>query len=523
LPFYNLVAELSYFYVFLKIIIRQKQLLGKFVNVNRILILCMLSFLAWPSIAQAQQIFISDPQKISTELIGYNILGKNKNGDVLIYKKYRFEDEIDIYDKQMSFKRRKEITIRSLDYETVEVYKTGDNIYHFYTHKDNKMQYLSVQHYNSDLEKKGAPVLLDSTSQKLGDSFTEFKITKANTSPYYLIYKYELSAGRIDKLFLLVMDAETKIQQKNDINLPDDGYSPILVKEMITDEGQPIFLFENDDFNCKKDKTVTQYTFVFPKNGNTWVSTNINGGDYCLDEMNYAFDVLNNKLTAICFLKDDNKDYMIGYKYLTIDIYSATIGTNFNYFYPTETLDEIAGLTKEKSIKNLPVYQIGSIIPRVDGGALMVAEYYDKTVENYEYTNYDPYYGYRTSSRQVEFYEYDDILLFSIQPNGSPNWNTVIRKKQLSREDRGVNSSYAILKGKEKLIFIFNEDVEQNSNVLQYETTADGVLDRKSLFNPNQQEVQIRPLSAEQISANEIIIPSIYKKNLSFVKLQIQK
>ena len=93
----------------------------------------------------------------------------------------------------------------------------------------------------------------------------------------------------------------------------------------------------------------------------------------------------------------------------------------------------------------------------------------------------------------------------------------------MSREDRGVNSSYAILKGKEKLIFIFNEDVEQNSNVLQYETTADGVLDRKSLFNPNQQEVQIRPLSAEQISANEIIIPSIYKKNLSFVKLQIQK
>ena len=31
----------------------------------------------------AQQIFISDPQKISTELIGYNILGKNKNGDAL--------------------------------------------------------------------------------------------------------------------------------------------------------------------------------------------------------------------------------------------------------------------------------------------------------------------------------------------------------------------------------------------------------------------------------------------------------
>ena len=50
--------------------------------------------------------------------------------------------------------------------------------------------------------------------------------------------------------------------------------------------------------------------------------------------------------------------------------------------------------------------------------------------------------------------------------------------------------------------------------------TATGELDRKSLFNANQQEVQIRPSSAEQISFNEIVIPSIYKKSLSFVKIK---
>ena len=103
---------------------------------------------------QAQQIYISDAQKISTELIGYNILGKTKNNDVLIYKKFRFEDEIDMYDRQMTFKRRKEITIKNMDYETVEVYMSGDRIYHFYTYKDNKTSYLTVQKYNLELEKK---------------------------------------------------------------------------------------------------------------------------------------------------------------------------------------------------------------------------------------------------------------------------------------------------------------------------------------------------------------------------------
>lgn len=469
---------------------------------------------------QAQKVFISDPQKISTELIGYNILGKNKNGDVMIYKKYRFEDEIDVYDKQMIFKRRKEISLKNIDYETVEVYQAGEQIFHFYTVKESKMNYLTVQQYNLDIEKKGDPKVLDSTSLKLGENYSEYKIAKAKNNPYVLIYKYELSAGRLDKLFLFVIDGETNIIQRNEINLPDENFSPILVKEFITDTGVPIFLFENDEFNCKKEKSTAQYQFVMPRNGNSYLSTDISSNDYCLGEMNFCYDNNAGKIIAMSFLKEDNKDYMIGYNFITLNPSTGEIITNYNYAFPQETLDEIAGLAKEKSIKNLPVYQIGNLIPRIDGGVMMIAEYYDKTVESYEYTNYDPYYGYRTSTRQVEFYEYDDILLFSIKSDGTPNWNSVIRKKQISREDRGVNSSFAILNGKQKLTFIFNEDIEQNSNVIEYEMTADGTLDRKSLFNANQQEVQLRPSSAEQISYNEIIIPSIYKKTLAFVKLQ---
>lgn len=473
-----------------------------------------------PEQLRAQDISISEPQKISTELIGYSILGRNKNGDVMIYKKYRFRDEIDILDKNMEFKRRKEFSVKNTDYETVEFYKSADYLFHFYSYRENKMSYLAAQQYTADLDKKGEPVLLDSSSQRLGENFTEWKISKAKTTPYFLIYKYELSNGRIDKLLCRVMDESARIIQHNDINLPDDQFSPILVRDAITDDGTPIFLFSNDDFNCKKEKTGTQYLYVFPKNENNVLYTEMTSTEYCLDEMNFGVDNAHHSLISMSFLKEDNKDYMVGYQFTTIDIQTGAMGVHNNYLFPQETLDEIAGLTKEKAIRNLPVYQIGTIIPRVDGGALMVAEYYDKTVESYEFTNYDPYVGYRTSTKQVEFYEYDDILLFSIKPDGTPNWNNVIRKKQISREDNGVNSSYAVVTLKDKCIFIFNEDVEQNSNVLQYEMTATGDLDRKSLFNANQQEVQIRPSSAEQIALNEVVIPSIYKKSLCFVRIK---
>ena len=473
----------------------------------------------WFSVADAQEIAISDPQKITTELTGYSIMGKNKNGDVLVYKKYRFKDEIDIYDKNMSFKRRKEISVRE-DSETLEFYKSGDYIFQFFTNRDNKMLYLFVQQYTTDLDKKCDPVLLDSTSQRIGDNYSDFKVIQARTAPYYLIYKNELSNGRIDKLITLVMDENMRIIQQSLVNLPDINFTPVQIKAFISEDGTPVFLYRNDDFRCKNEKTAVQYLYVLPKGGTGAVTTEMGGSDYCFEEMQFGYDQMHNQIISVHFLKEDQKDHMIGYQFSIIDPASGAITLSHDYIFPPETQDDIIGINKERSSTNIPVYQIGSIIPRADGGALVVAEYYDKTVENFEFTNYDPYYGYRTSVRQVEFYEYDDILLFSIQPDGTPSWNTVIRKKQVSREDRGVNSSYALVNIKDKCMFIFNEDIEQNANVLEYVMTATGELDRNSLFNANQQEVQIRPSSAQQISYNEIVIPSIYKKSLSFVKIK---
>lgn len=489
----------------------------KIVKKSGVLILLTLS--CWLSTAYAQEIAISDPQKITTELTGYSIMGRNKNGDVLVYKKYRFKDEIDIYDKNMSFKRRKEISVKD-DHETLEFYKSGEYIFQFYTRRDNKMLYLQVQQYTTDLDKKGEPVLLDSTSQRIGDNFSDFKVIQARTAPYYLIYKNELNNGRIDKLLTQVMDENMRIIQQSQVNLPDLNFTPVLIKAFISEDGLPVFLYRNDDFRCKGENTAVQYLYVLPKGGTGALTTEMGGSAYCFEEMQFGFDQMHNQIISVHFLKEDQKDHMMGYQYTIIDPASGAITLSHEHIFPPETQDDIIGINKERSSANIPVYQIGNIIPRADGGALVVAEYYDKTVENFEFTNYDPYYGYRTSVRQVEFYEYDDILLFSIQPDGTPSWNNVIRKKQVSREDRGVNSSYALVNIKDKCIFIFNEDIEQNANVLEYEMTATGELDRNSLFNANQQEVQIRPSSAQQISYNEVVIPSIYKKSISFVKIK---
>lgn len=483
---------------------------------RRLRSLCAL--LLAPLALHAQAIFISQPEKISTDLLGYDILGKTRNGEVLVYKKYRYADEIEIYDKQMDLKRKKDISIKNVDNESVEVMKMGEDLYHFYTYKDNKTNFLMLQRYNSEIEKKGDPMLIDSTSARMGDNFSEFKISTSPGNTYFLIYKYEFAGGRIDKLFSIVVNDDGKVVQNNSINLPD-SYSSTLIKEEISDEGHPVFLFQNSDFSCKRDKDGAQYVFYFPQPGNVYAKNEIVNGDYCLDQMEYEIDMLSGRIVMLCFLKEDDKNFMVGYNFSTISISSGETVTETENLFTSEQIVQIAGNTGGKEVHDIPVYQIGTVLPRMDGGALMVAEYYNKSVENYEYTNFDPYYGYRTSTRQVEFYEYDDILLMSLDPQGNISWMNVIPKKQVSREDRGVNSSYALVNAKQRAYFIFNENIDENSNVMQYALDADGSLDRKSLFNASQQEVQLRPASGKQVAFNEMVIPSIYKKSLAFVKL----
>ena len=468
-----------------------------------------------------QQIYISQAQKLSAEMIGFDILGTLSGGELLVYKKYRFDDEIDIYDKQMNLKRSKNLTLKNITYETKEFIKLGDRIFQFYEEKNGKVTYLKYQQYTLSLERKDEPVLIDSTVSRMGESYSGYRIIRSENEQYAMAYKYAYEGSDLSRTFLKVINQEGRIVMNSEFTLPVVDFSGEPVEVTLSALGRPVFLFHNLDFTCRKEKSDISYYFVFPGHGTAFTDTRINGIDgHCVQEMGFGIDNSNNLVVASGFFGDDGRYSMEGFAYLQINPTSGNIIHQSAYSYSSELKQSITGMM-ERSERYTPVYQVTEVLPRMDGGALLVGEYYDKNIENYDYTNYDPYYGYRTSTRQVEYYEYSDILLLSIDANGELDWSNIIRKRQLSKEDRGVNSSFGLINNYQQLYFLFNEDISQNSNVLLYQLAADGTLDRKSLFNPSKQEVELRPVAARQVSHNELVVPSIYKRNLAFIKVQL--
>ena len=470
---------------------------------------------------RAQQVYISKEQKLSAEMIGFDVLGSLPGGELMVYKKYRFDDEIDIYDKEMKLRRTKDLTIKGISYETREFIKLENRIFQFYEEKNGKTTYLKYQEYTLELERKDDPVLIDSTISKIGENSSNYKIIKSENEQYIMCYQYAYQGGELDRVQLKVLNRDGRIVMASDSQLPSANFNAEPIDVVLSSLGRPVFLFENLNYSCKKDKADTHFYFLFPGHGSAYTETRIEGIDgNCVKEMAFGIDNLHNIIIATGFIGNDAIDDMNGIAFLKINGSTGGIIHSSTYNYSQELTDNITGMM-DKSSRYIPAYKITTVIPRMDGGVLMVGEYYDKNIENYDYTNYDPYYGYRTSTRQVEYYEYSDVLLLSLNSDGEVDWSNIIRKRQLSKEDRGVNSSFGLLNGYKNLFFIFNEDIAQNSNVLMYQLSADGTLDRQSLFNPSKQEVELRPVAARQISHNEIIIPSVYKRNLAFIKLEL--
>ncbi len=186
-------------------------------------------------------------------------------------------------------------------------------------------------------------------------------------------------------------------------------------------------------------------------------------------------------------------------------------------------------------------YSIDKLITRSDGGVIMIAEQYfiderlRNNYNNYGYGNsafYNPYsyssiynpYGYNRygNNRQPDYYfNYNDIIVVNIQPDGEIAWSARIPKRQISVNDFGQYSSYGMSIVADKLYFIYNDDPknldprakkiatetpDKYSVVTIAEVDRNGAVKRSPLFQNKENGVVVRPKLSKQVGRRELAI-----------------
>ena len=224
----------------------------------------------------------------------------------------------------------------------------------------------------------------------------------------------------------------------------------------------------------------------------------------------------------------------------------------------TRAKDAIAKDNKSRE-PELANYNLDKLILRSDGGAILIAEQYvveQRYRNNYPYSPYgsfyNPYYynswGYRSlyspygynnyNNNRVDYYfNYNDIIVVNIQPDGEIAWTSRIPKRQLSINDNGTYSSYAMSVVADKLYFVFNDDArnfnpkrtkiyqetpDKSSVVALAEVSRDGRVKVSPLFGNKDEGVTTRPKICRQISKNSMAIYGESGRSYRFADLNLK-
>lgn len=176
-------------------------------------------------------------------------------------------------------------------------------------------------------------------------------------------------------------------------------------------------------------------------------------------------------------------------------------------------------------------FALDDLILRSDGGALMIAEQYYIFERSYR----DFWYG---TFRSDFFYHYNDIIVVNIRPDGTIEWATRIPKQQVTVNDNGYYSSYAMSIVRDKIYLIFNDNRRnfelnnrnrvynfdgRNSIVALVEISLDGAWDISPLFPNRDINLVTRPKVSRQIDRSTMAVYGELGRQFRFGKLEFKR
>ncbi|MES2561082.1 MAG: hypothetical protein V4590_15165 [Bacteroidota bacterium] len=227
--------------------------------------------------------------------------------------------------------------------------------------------------------------------------------------------------------------------------------------------------------------------------------------------------VVNNYKKTVCvagFYSDDNSSKAIGSFTYGIDATSTLVQYKSYELFPASFANKIITTMLNETGPHLTDLYIRKLIPRSDGGCVIVAEKYYETRQTYTYyANGFPQTASRTS------FNFDEIIVISKNGEGVTQFADFIKKKQTSTNDGGYYSSFVLLNANDKLAFAYNADTNEESDVLISTINPLGQVDTKILIKALSYYVSLIPTESKQIGSNTSLICTLKDRRFTLMKL----
>ncbi len=420
----------------------------------------------------------------------------------------------------------------------------NDHLYLFSSYKDQKQKknMLFVQGIDKQslkpntTSRKLAEVDYEGHRKKNSGSF-EYSVSR-DSSKFLVYYNMPYEKGENERFGFHILDGQLQSLWNKQVNLP---YQEELfdVERFKVDNQGNVHLLGQIYNEKRKEKRRGEVNYKYQilsyrDKGNSLTEYPVELDELYLKDMQIAVRD-NQDIVCAGFYSENAKSSIMGSYFLTVDGKTKAVKQKsyreFNADFITQNMKAgQARKTKKKIAKGknaeLYNYDLDNIVLREDGGAILTAEQFYVVVTT-------------TTTNGVTIttthYCYNDIIVVNINPLGNIDWAQKIPKRQISTNDGGFFSSYAMSVVGDKLYFVFNDNPKnlvskpgktyavnfrkKSAIVAMVELDARGHQKKEALFMRYDSKVLTRPKVCEQISDHEMVIFGQFKNSQKLGKI----
>ncbi len=476
---------------------------------------------------------------------------------------------IEFYNSKMKLVRSRELDLgyKGKDRFLKDVVMVGGRLWmlsYFYNEKHEKT-YLFAQEVNkSTLNLTKDMVMIGEQDETNREKQDVFSLAQSRDSSKIVIFNRQPNSKDGQSFSLAVYDSEFTQQWGKEAKLPY-GKKNFSVEDYQVDNKGNVYLLgiiytEGSNRLERRGKATYQYDIV------AYLK------DEAVDVQEYKILLKDKFVTDLTFRIADDGDIvcagfysekdakgMKGSCFFKINPHTkdmTSISTReFDFNFVTANLSDRSKMQAKAAVDRddkerapeLFDYSLDKLIMRSDGGVILIAEQYfvEERMLNNNMYGYSPYgfspyglnswnspyysswndpYGYRNNrnNRRSDYYfNYNDIIVVNIQPDGEIAWTTRIPKRQISTNDGGMYSSYAMSIVADKLYFAYNENPknldpnrtktvaetpDKYSVVTLAEVARDGSLKRYPMFSNRDKGVVTRPKICRQVGRRDMAV-----------------
>jgi len=472
------------------------------------------------SFAFAQSILISKPIEVSNRTPKFKLLGKNQAG-FWVRNYGRDEERIDLYDENLNLTSAKTLLVRRNNYTpiTFSINKSGATF--FYADYQKKNYYLFFSQISdrleTSIEQPLDTVTFENNTDEMKASFS-YSLNKQFIDFFIPVY----TNGKLTQMHIVSTTNTGKVRFKKNIPIARNNAETFAEDGLIDNNGNTYLVLKHETKEYKPVYEVKKIGVA----GQVLDSCFVSFEKEVFNEMFFQLDEKNNRFICQTLLTGESSGTNRGAKSLlnySINTDSMIQQYSLEYIFDNAFIEHVTnGIVKENGA--LYTYKIKKIYSTLAGGTICMAEsFYKEDNEIHDPIDLSmPTFGgvnYLPSTRMVNIYHYNDIILFYFNSDGSFNKYEIIRKKQATENDNGSYSSFSAISTGLDLKIFFVDDLLIKNDFIE-ESIDDNInISRKVLLNQNDKNLMMIPKMAVQTQVNELVLPSYRNNDFRLIKI----